>query len=81
MIQGSFDHMPVRGRVEEFPTLLCCPAWSRPGGEQQVILPGLPGDYRVEPIHPEWFVVWGPGDARVYSGPGPVEVVRSPAPF
>lgn len=45
------------------------------------VLPGLPADYTVFEVFPGRFTV---RDARcrcVYFGPGPVEVVRSPAPF
>lgn len=45
------------------------------------ILPGLPVDYTVFEVFPGRFTV---RDARcrcIYYGPGPVEVVRSPAPF
>lgn len=66
-------------KYEEFPTLLTIPHWQDWPSEQ--VLPGMPEGYRIEQIHQDWGVVWGPSNDRVYSGCGPVSARRSPAPF
>jgi len=45
------------------------------------ILPGEPGDYVVEPMSPGWVLVEKVPEGVVYYGPGPAQVLRSPAPF
>jgi hypothetical protein len=45
------------------------------------ILPGLPTDYIVFEVFPGRFTVRDARGKCIYFGEGPVEVVRSPAPF
>lgn len=62
------------------PTLLCVP---HPHYEWRLehILSGLPIDYIVFEVFPGRFTVRDARGKCIYFGEGPVEVVRSPAPF
>lgn len=62
------------------PTLLRHPT---PGllGRSETVLPGRAEDYRVHQSGVWWSVTHVPAGELIYGGPGPVEVVRSPAPF
>lgn len=63
------------------PTLLRIPAWYSDLAHDEVVLPLPPEDYDVCQSDTLWRVtVKGTGDL-VYLGSGPVEVVRSRAPF
>lgn len=61
------------------PTLLRTPG--QYGMPRERILPGEPGDYVVEPMSPGWVLVEKVPEGVVYYGPGPAQVLRSPAPF
>jgi len=61
------------------PTLLYVP--NRTGWRDELILPGLPADYTVCEVYPRCFSVRDARGKCLYFGEGPVEVVRSPAPF
>ena len=64
----------------DHPTLLQMPPWL--GGYEIAILPGAPEDYEIRQLHPDWLTVIRLADGkRVYTGIGPVEVFRSPAPL
>lgn len=74
------DHPRGAELTHEFPTLLRIP---NPHYDWHLerTLPGPPADYTVSEVFPGCFTV---RDARcrcIYYGPGPVEVVSSPAPF
>ena len=56
------------------------PSWLGPGIYEERELPLEPGDYKVTPGE-RWNVTSLKNGETVYSGIGPVEVVRSPAPF
>lgn len=65
----------------EHPTLL-----RRPGDDPifrrvEVLLPGKPEEYKIVQVGDAWSVVHIPSQREIYAGLGPVEVVRSPAPF
>jgi len=45
------------------------------------VLPGNPWDYAVTQIGDVWTVTAISTGEWIYKGPGPVEVLRSPAPF
>jgi hypothetical protein len=62
------------------PTLLRMPSWLGPGVHEETELPHEPGDYKVTPGE-RWTVTCLKTGKVVYSGIGPVEVLRSPAPF
>lgn len=61
------------------PTLLRTPG--RYGYPRERILRGEVGDYTIEEPHFNWFIVLTSCSVVVFMGWGPVEVVRSPAPF
>lgn len=61
------------------PTLLRTPG--RYGLPRERVLPGNPDGYVVEPMSGGWILVEAVPEGVVYFGPGPAEVVRSPAPF
>lgn len=61
------------------PTLLYVPHPDRRREER--ILEGLPSDYTVFEVFPGCFTVRDARGKCIYFGGGPVEVVRSPAPF
>ncbi|MBF5006822.1 hypothetical protein [Diaphorobacter caeni] len=64
----------------DHPTLLRMPRWL--GYQEERTLPGEIGDYEVRQIQPDWLAVVRKADgARIYEGIGPVELLRSPAPF
>lgn len=65
------------------PTLLRVPAWYSDRVQDEIVLPLLPEEYDIAPgegINGRWVVTSASG-AVVYDGIGPVEVVRSMAPF
>jgi hypothetical protein len=64
----------------EPPTLLRMPSWLGLGIHEERDLPLAPGDYKVTPGE-RWTVTSVKDGKTVYSGIGPVEVLRSPAPF
>lgn len=61
------------------PTLLRMPPWL--GFPEERVLPLPPEDYTVEKEGQDWWCVRNTAGVLVYSGVGPVEVVRSPSPF
>jgi hypothetical protein len=63
-----------------YPTLLRMPSWLGLGIHEERELPLEPGDYKVTPGE-RWTVTSLKNGETVYSGIGPVEVFRSPAPF
>ncbi len=65
------------------PTLLKYPVECSisPMGFIEQELPGDPSSYRVVQVGKSWIVVREPDGVKVYIGPGPVEVLASPAPF
>ena len=62
-------------------TILRTPSWLGLGIHEEIELPNEPGDYKVTPGDDRWAVTCLKTGERVYWGIGPVEVVRSPAPF
>ncbi len=62
------------------PTLLRMPSWLGLGIHEERELPLEPGNYKVTPGD-RWTVTSLKTGETVYSGIGPVEVVRSAAPF
>lgn len=65
------------------PTLLRVPAWYSDTIRDEIVLPHPPEDYDIAPaegINGRWIVTSSSG-AVVYDGIGPVDIVRSPAPF
>lgn len=62
------------------PTLLRMPSWLGVGLLEERELPLAPGDYKVTPGD-RWTVTLLKTGETIYSGIGPVEVIRSPAPF
>lgn len=63
------------------PTLLRRP---NPGGIPSIVedvIPGDPWDYFILQVGDAWSVKHQPSGKEVYAGVGPVEVLRSPAPF
>ena len=65
----------------EHPTLLRIPAWYSPKAQEEVLLPQPPEDYDVRQVGDRWQVTIGGTAEVVYSGIGPVEIIRSAAPF
>lgn len=63
------------------PTLLRTPALGSLLGWQETYLSGDPGDYLITNALGWWTVKRSATVEVVYAGPGPVTVVRSPAPF
>ena len=62
------------------PTLLRMPPWL--GIDEYAVLPGAPADYEIVQLRPGWLTVVRKADGqRIYTGVGPVELMRSPAPF
>lgn len=61
------------------PTLLYVP--HRTYQREERILQGQPTDYTVFEVFPGHFTVRDARGECIYFGEGPVEVVRSPAPF
>lgn len=64
----------------DHPTLLRHPT---PGllGWSETVLAGAVDDYRAGQDSNRWTVRHVPTGELIYSGPGPVEIVRSPAPY
>lgn len=62
------------------PTLLRMPSWLGLGIHEERELPLAPGDYKVTPGE-RWTVTLLKTGETVYSGVGPVEIIRSSAPF
>lgn len=62
-----------------YPTLLYVP--NRTGWRDELILPGLPADYTMFELFPGNFTVRDAQGKCIYFGKGPIEVVRSQAPF
>lgn len=65
------------------PTLLRVPAWYSDRIKDVIVLPLAPEEYDVAPghgINGRWIVTSSSG-VIVYDGIGPVDVIRSPAPF
>jgi hypothetical protein len=71
---------PTQELFPRSPTLLRMPSWLGLGIHEELELPLDPGDYKVTPGE-RWTVTSLKNGETVYSGIGPVEVVRSPAPF
>lgn len=65
----------------DHPTLLRRPNRDPLFRRVEETLPGAVSDYRVVQVGDAWSVVHEPTGREVYAGPGPVEVVRSRAPF
>ncbi|MDP9902951.1 hypothetical protein [Variovorax ginsengisoli] len=63
------------------PTLLRIPTWYSDLAHDEVVLPLPPEDYNVQEVGKLWRVTISGTDEFVYLGSGPVEVVRSRAPF
>ena len=61
------------------PTVVWPSGWTAVCGQE--ILPLAPECYRVVHTTPWWSIVLDPDGNVVYRGFGPVEVIRSPAPF
>lgn len=59
-------------------TLLRTPSWLGPGVQEEYELPLQPGDYKVTPGE-RWTVTSLKNGETVYSGIGPVEILRSTA--
>ena len=66
---------------EENPTLLRTPSWLGRDVVEEIHLPLMPGEYKVTPGDDRWTVTCLKTQKVVYHGIGPVEIVRSPAPF
>jgi hypothetical protein len=65
-----------------YPTLLCTPPWSIEGVfPKETVLPLEPDAYAVTQQGETWRVAVKHSGEVLYEGPGPVEVVGSPAPF
>jgi hypothetical protein len=62
------------------PTILRMPSWLGLGIHEERELPLAPGDYKVTPGE-RWAVTSLKTGETIYNGIGPVELVRSPAPF
>lgn len=67
--------------ASEPPTLLRIPSWLGRDVREEHELPLAPGDYKVTPGDDRWTVTCLKTSEVIYRGIGPVEVVRSPAPF
>ena len=67
--------------VETYPTLLRMPSWLGRDVVEEIQLPLMPGEYKVTPGEERWTVTCLKTSEVIYRGMGPVEVVRSPAPF
>lgn len=67
--------------MPEHPTLLSRPSADPVISTVEDFLPGVPEDYAVNRIDDIWVVVPIAQQVVVNSGPRPVEVVRSRAPF
>ncbi|KWT97689.1 MULTISPECIES: hypothetical protein [unclassified Variovorax] len=59
------------------PALLRMPSWLGPDVHEEMELAFEPGDYKITPGD-RWSVVLLKTGETVYSGIGPVEIVRSP---
>jgi hypothetical protein len=57
------------------------PSWLGLGIHEERELPLPPGAYKVTPGDDRWTVSCLKTGETVYSGIGPVEVIRSPAPY
>ncbi len=68
-------------RSPQHPTLLRIPAWYSELAHDEVVLPLTPADYTIRQVGDLWRVTVAGTDDFVYAGIGPVEVVRSRAPF
>lgn len=62
-------------------TLLRVPSWLGRGVVDEIQLPLMPGDYKVMPDDDRWTVTCLKTGETIYRGIGPVEVLRSHAPF
>lgn len=72
-------------QAEIFPsesTILYMPAWYSSTAREERALPLSPGDYKVTPGHgtERWTVTSLKDNTTVYSGIGPVEILRARAP-
>lgn len=47
----------------------------------EVVVPGSVDDYTLDRWGDLWIVTANPTKHRIYSGPGPVEIIQSPPPF
>lgn len=65
----------------DYPTLLRYPSGDPIVSLAEQELPGDPEDYQIVQKGDAWAVRRVTTDELIYAGPGPVEVVRSPAPF
>lgn len=65
----------------DHPTLLRRPSPDPLALPIEDVLPGAVGDYRVTQVGDAWSVMHTPTGQEVYAGLGPVEVLRSQAPF
>lgn len=74
------DHPRGPSVIHTYPTLLQVPCRVT-GWHQAHILPGLPADYSVTELPKGFFTVRSSCGKWIYFGEGPIEVVRSPAPF
>ncbi|EER60536.1 conserved hypothetical protein [Acidovorax delafieldii 2AN] len=65
-----------------YPTLLCTPPWKVEGVlPSETVLPLEPEAYAVTQVGETWRVAVRHSGEVIYAGPGPVEIVGSPAPF
>lgn len=68
--------------MQDHPTLLRHPVLAPHRLQGEEVLPLPPDAYSVVQSEPGWWKVVEVATAStIYEGPGPVEVVRSPAPF
>jgi len=72
------QHWGARTMLNPSHPLLRTPGWY--GFTNERILPGHPETYSAERFG-EWVLITCQLGAAVYLGPGPADVVRSPAPF
>lgn len=63
------------------PTLIRYPSEDPIIGRVEQAIPGSVSDYEIDQLGDIWTVTAIPTKHRIYSGPGPVEIVQSPAPF
>lgn len=69
----------VTSTTDSHPTLLRTPG--RYGFPRERVLTDSASNYRIEEPRLNWFIVLASCGGVVFMGQGPVEVVRSPAPF
>ncbi len=66
----------------DYPTLLCTPAGKMKGVfPRETVLPLEPQAYAIQQQGETWRVTVKRTGEVLYAGPGPVQLVASPAPF